>query len=160
MLGGYILYQLFQESGLPDGVVNFVPADGPTFGNAIISHRDLAGISFTGSSPTFRTLWKGVGENIENYRTYPRLVGETGGKNYHLVHPTACVESVINGTILSGFEYSGQKCSACSRIYVPESLADEFGVLNYTPGSNFKQPIFSPPGEGRRPSTDAFCKKA
>jgi len=122
---GYLLYQLLQEAGLPEGVCNFVPADGPEFGDTIISHGDLAGISFTGSSPTFRALWRGVGENIHNYRTYPRLVGETGGKNYHLVHPSACTESVINGTILSAFEYSGQKCSACSRLYIPASVWPE-----------------------------------
>ncbi|XP_063680792.1 delta-1-pyrroline-5-carboxylate dehydrogenase, mitochondrial-like [Bolinopsis microptera] len=125
MAAGYVLYQLLQEAGMPDGVCNFVPSDGPLFGDTVVAHRDLAGISFTGSSPTFRTLWRGVGENIENYRTYPRLVGETGGKNYHLVHPTACVESVINGTILASFEYSGQKCSACSRMYIPASVWDQ-----------------------------------
>lgn len=123
--GAWVLYELLREAGMPDGVCNFVPADGPVFGEAVVKHRDLAGISFTGSSPTFRKLWKGVGENLENYRTYPKLVGETGGKNYHMVHPSACAQSVVNGTILSGFEFCGQKCSAVSRVYLPASLWDE-----------------------------------
>jgi len=125
MLSNWVLFEALREAGLPDGVVNYVPCDGPTFGSLVTSHPDLAGISFTGSSPTFKYLWKAVGANIDNYKTFPRLVGETGGKNYHLVHPTADAQSVVNGTILSAFEYSGQKCSACSRMYIPASLWPE-----------------------------------
>jgi len=134
VLSGYHLFQILQEAGLPDGVCNFVPCRGPAFGKAVVPHKDLAGISFTGSSPTFNNLWKEVGLNIDKYKTYPRLVGETGGKNYHMVHPTADVETVINGTILSAFEYSGQKCSACSRMYVPASLWDQIreGLVSST----------------------------
>lgn len=102
--------------------MNFVPCDGPVFGDTITSSPYLAGINFTGSVPTFNRLWMQVGKNLGNYKNYPKLIGECGGKNYHFVHPSADVESVVNGTIKSAFEYNGQKCSACSRAYVPESL--------------------------------------
>jgi len=103
-------------------VVNFVPADGPVFGKAVTAHPDLASINFTGSVPTFQWLWKAVGENLQSYSGFPKLVGECGGKNYHFVHPTAEVDTVVASTIRSAFEYQGQKCSACSRVYAPESL--------------------------------------
>lgn len=121
-----------REAGVPSGVVNFIPCDGPIFGNTITKSKYLAGINFTGSVPTFNYLWRAVGENINNYINFPRLIGECGGKNYHFVHNKANVESVINGTIRSSFEYSGQKCSACSRMYVPESLWPEIkdGLIN------------------------------
>jgi 1-pyrroline-5-carboxylate dehydrogenase len=92
------------------------------FGDAITSSQHLSGINFTGSVPTFNRLWRQVGENIANYKNFPRLIGECGGKNYHFIHPSADVESVVTGTIRSAFEYCGQKCSACSRMYVPMSL--------------------------------------
>lgn len=111
-----------REAGLPEGVVNFIPSEGPTFGDTITSSPYLSGLNFTGSEPTFKRLWKQVGEKIDIYRNFPRMIGECGGKNYHFVHPTADVESVVTGTIRSAFEYNGQKCSACSRAYVPESL--------------------------------------
>ncbi|XKL59726.1 hypothetical protein PGB90_000742 [Kerria lacca] len=114
-----------KEAGLPPGVVNFVPADGPIFGDTVTSSPYLAGINFTGSVATFNRLWIQIGNNINNYLNFPRLIGECGGKNYHFVHASADVNSVINGTIRSAFEYSGQKCSACSRLYVPESLWPE-----------------------------------
>lgn len=111
-----------REAGLPAGVVNFVPADGPTFGRTITASPDLAGINFTGSVPTFNWLWNEVGKNLNRYKNYPRLIGECGGKNYHFIHPSADVRSVVTATIRSSFEYCGQKCSACSRMYVPRSL--------------------------------------
>ncbi|KJE97595.1 delta-1-pyrroline-5-carboxylate dehydrogenase [Capsaspora owczarzaki ATCC 30864] len=123
MLSNWVVYEILREAGLPDGVVNFVPADGPTFGKFVTKHPDLAAIAFTGSTPTFQWIWKEVGNHLAHYKSYPRLIGETGGKNFHLVHPTADVETVVNGTIRSAFEYQGQKCSACSRIYLPRSLA-------------------------------------
>lgn len=92
------------------------------FGKTVTAHPELAAINFTGSVPTFQWLWKAVGDNIHNYKGFPKLVGECGGKNYHFVHPTAEVETVVASTIRSAFEYQGQKCSACSRVYVPESL--------------------------------------
>ncbi|EDV23959.1 uncharacterized protein TRIADDRAFT_26837, partial [Trichoplax adhaerens] len=125
MLSNYFVYKILQECGLPDGVINFVPADGPTFGDTVVKSKDLAAINFTGSVPTFRRLWKQVAENLETYRNFPRLIGECGGKNYHFVHSSANIDSVINGTIRSAFEYGGQKCSACSRMYVPDSKWDE-----------------------------------
>lgn len=122
ILSNYLIYKIFRDAGFPDGVVNFLPTDGPVFGKAVTAHPELAAINFTGSVPTFQWLWKAVGENIHNYKGFPKLVGECGGKNYHFVHPTAEVETVVASTIRSAFEYQGQKCSACSRVYVPESL--------------------------------------
>lgn len=122
ILANWINFKVCLEAGVPPGVVNFVPADGPVFGDAITASPHLAGINFTGSVPTFTRLWKQVGENINKYKNFPRLIGECGGKNYHFVHPSADVETVVNGTIRSAFEFCGQKCSACSRMYVPESL--------------------------------------
>merc|ERR1712142_714971 len=122
MLSSWVVYKCLRAAGVPAGVINFVPADGPVFGKVTTSSPHLAGINFTGSAATFKHIWREVGNNIDNYRTFPRLVGECGGKNYHFVHPSANPESVINGTIRSAFEYSGQKCSACSRAYIPASL--------------------------------------
>merc|ERR1719326_525285 len=125
ILSNYLIYKIFQEAGFPDGLVNFLPCDGPVFGKVVTGHPDLAAVNFTGSVPTFQWLWKAVGENLSNYTGFPRLVGECGGKNYHFVHPTAEVKSVVASSIRSAFEYQGQKCSACSRMYVPESLWGE-----------------------------------
>jgi len=122
ILSNYLIYKIFRDAGFPDGVVNFLPSDGPVFGKTVTAHPELAAINFTGSVPTFQWLWKAVGDNIHNYKGFPKLVGECGGKNYHFVHPTAEVETVVASTIRSAFEYQGQKCSACSRVYVPESL--------------------------------------
>lgn len=122
LLSNWKIFQICREAGVPSGVVNFIPCDGPMFGNTITKSKYLAGINFTGSVPTFNYLWKKVGEQMGNYVNYPRLIGECGGKNYHFVHSTADVTSVINGTVRAAFEYCGQKCSACSRMYVPESL--------------------------------------
>eukprot|EP00117_Sycon_ciliatum_P036962 scpid39979/ scgid27738/ Delta-1-pyrroline-5-carboxylate dehydrogenase, mitochondrial; Aldehyde dehydrogenase family 4 member A1 len=126
VLSNYIVFNILREAGLPDGVINFVPADGPLFGDTVTDSPDLAAINFTGSSKTFKHLWRQVGEKIDNYKTFPRLVGECGGKNFHLLHPTADVDSAVHGTIKSTFEYAGQKCSACSRAYIPASLWPEF----------------------------------
>ncbi|XP_076451536.1 delta-1-pyrroline-5-carboxylate dehydrogenase, mitochondrial-like [Babylonia areolata] len=122
MLSNYLVYKVYREAGLPAGVINFLPADGPVFGNTILASPDLCGINFTGSVRTFKTLWKQVADNLDIYRTYPRLIGECGGKNMHFVHKSADVQSVVNGTLLSAFEFNGQKCSACSRLYVPQSM--------------------------------------
>lgn len=125
LLSNYTVFKIVREAGLPPGVVNFVPADGPVFGDAVTSSPHLGGINFTGSVATFNRLWTQVGQNINRYHSYPRLIGECGGKNYHFVHPSADVTSVVMGTIRSAFEYCGQKCSACSRMYVPQSLWPE-----------------------------------
>lgn len=121
-LSNYLIFKIMQEAGLPPGVVNFVPAVGTTFGDTITSHPNLAAINFTGSARTFEVLWKLVGNNVSHYKSYPRLIGECGGKNFHFIHPSADVESASLHTIRSAFEYQGQKCSACSRLYVPASL--------------------------------------
>ncbi|XP_061730996.1 delta-1-pyrroline-5-carboxylate dehydrogenase, mitochondrial [Nerophis ophidion] len=122
MSASYAVYNILRECGLPPNIVQFLPSDGPVFGDAVTASEHLAGINFTGSVPTFKRLWKQVAQNLDVYRSFPRLAGECGGKNFHFVHKSADVPSVVNGTIRSAFEYSGQKCSACSRMYVPHSL--------------------------------------
>lgn len=128
MLSNWIIFKIMREAGLPPGVVNFVPSDGPVFGNTITSSPYLAGVNFTGSVPTFQRLWRQIGENIKIYNNFPRISGECGGKNFHFVHPSADFCSVITSTIRSSFEYCGQKCSACSRAYIPESLWPELKI--------------------------------
>ncbi|KAI5623018.1 delta-1-pyrroline-5-carboxylate dehydrogenase, mitochondrial precursor, partial [Silurus asotus] len=118
----YAVYNVLRESGLPPNIIQFVPAHGPVFGDTVTSSEHLAGINFTGSVPTFKHLWKQVAQNLDSYRNFPRVAGECGGKNFHFVHKTADIDSVVTGTIRSAFEYGGQKCSACSRMYVPDSL--------------------------------------
>ncbi|XP_066546990.1 delta-1-pyrroline-5-carboxylate dehydrogenase, mitochondrial [Amia ocellicauda] len=122
MSASYVVYKVLREAGLPPNIIQFVPADGPIFGDAITASEHLAGINFTGSVPTFKRLWKQVAHNLDRYRNFPRVAGECGGKNFHFVHKSADVQSVVMGTIRSAFEYGGQKCSACSRMYVPDSL--------------------------------------
>uniref|UniRef100_A0A4W6FI41 Multifunctional fusion protein n=1 Tax=Lates calcarifer TaxID=8187 RepID=A0A4W6FI41_LATCA len=118
MSASYAVYRVLRECGLPPNIIQFLPADGPVFGDTITSSEHLAGINFTGSVPTFKRLWKQVAENLDTYKTFP----ECGGKNFHFVHRSADVQSVVTGTIRSAFEYGGQKCSACSRMYVPDSM--------------------------------------
>uniref|UniRef100_A0A8C3XMH2 Multifunctional fusion protein n=1 Tax=Chelydra serpentina TaxID=8475 RepID=A0A8C3XMH2_CHESE len=122
MLSNFTVYRILLEAGLPPNVIQFVPADGTVFGDTVTSSEHFCGLNFTGSVPTFKHLWKQVSENLDRYRTFPRLAGECGGKNFHFVHGSADVPSVVNGTLRSAFEYSGQKCSACSRLYAPDSL--------------------------------------
>uniref|UniRef100_A0A8C8M2L0 Delta-1-pyrroline-5-carboxylate dehydrogenase, mitochondrial n=1 Tax=Oncorhynchus tshawytscha TaxID=74940 RepID=A0A8C8M2L0_ONCTS len=122
MSASYAVYNVLRDSGLPPNIIQFVPADGPVFGDTITSSEHLAGINFTGSVPTFKRLWKQVAQNLDVYKNFPRVAGECGGKNFHFVHKSADVQSVVTGTIRSAFEYGGQKCSACSRMYVPDSL--------------------------------------
>lgn len=122
MLAAHYTMQLFREAGLPDGVINLVPADGPAFGNTVLPMRDLGGIHFTGSTATFQTIWKSVGNNINHYAAYPRLVGETGGKDFVFVHPSADAEAAAVALVRGAFEFQGQKCSAASRAYIPRSL--------------------------------------
>ena len=122
MLSAHYLMKLFKEAGLPDGVINMIPADGPLAGRTLLPHRDLGGVHFTGSTATFQSIWRSVGENVANYRSYPRLVGETGGKDFVFAHPSADAEAVATGLVRGAFEYQGQKCSAASRAYIPRSL--------------------------------------
>lgn len=118
----YFLMQLFKETGLPDGVINFIPGPGSKVGPTVMKHELLAGIHFTGSTDTFQSMWKTVGKNISNYKSYPRIVGETGGKDFCIAHESADVDSLVTATIRGAFEYQGQKCSAMSRAYIPTSI--------------------------------------
>jgi 1-pyrroline-5-carboxylate dehydrogenase len=122
LLSAYYTMKMFEEAGLPPGVINFVPADGPVVGQTLLTHRDLAGIHFTGSTGTFQHIWQTVGNNIAKYRTFPRLVGEAGGKDFVFAHPSADWESTATALVRGSFEYQGQKCSAASRAYLPKSL--------------------------------------
>ncbi len=125
ILSNYYLMQIYKEAGLPDGVVNFIPGQGSVIGKEIFASKHLAGVHFTGSSATFNTLWRQVGENIGNYVSYPRLVGETGGKDFIFVHPSADPKDVSTAAFCGAFEFQGQKCSAASRMYAPKSLWKE-----------------------------------
>jgi 1-pyrroline-5-carboxylate dehydrogenase len=115
--------KILQEAGLPDGVINLIYATGPELGEICFSHRDFAGIHFTGSTAVFNSIWKTIGENIGIYRSYPRIVGETGGKDFVLVHREADLDVVVTALTRGAFEYQGQKCSAASRAYLPSNLA-------------------------------------
>ncbi|HWN44003.1 MAG TPA: L-glutamate gamma-semialdehyde dehydrogenase [Thermoanaerobaculia bacterium] len=118
----YYIMKLLQAAGLPDGVINFLPGKASKVGDPVLAHEDFAGIHFTGSTPVFQSMWKTIGENIPRYKTYPRIVGETGGKNFVFAHPSADVEAYVTALVRGAFEYQGQKCSAGSRAYVPSSL--------------------------------------
>jgi 1-pyrroline-5-carboxylate dehydrogenase len=120
-----VLMEIFKEAGVPDGVINLIYVSGPVAGKEIFSHRDFAGIHFTGSTQVFQNIWKEIGDNITRYKTYPRVVGETGGKNFVFAHPTAEAIQVATALTRGAFEYQGQKCSAASRAYIPKSLWDD-----------------------------------
>jgi 1-pyrroline-5-carboxylate dehydrogenase len=123
-LSAWTLMKVLREAGLPDGVINFLPGAGGPIGGVALQHPDFGGLHFTGSTGTFNTMWKIVGENMGKYRQYPRLVGETGGKDFIFVHPSAGddLDAIATAIVRGGFEYQGQKCSACSRVFVPESV--------------------------------------
>jgi 1-pyrroline-5-carboxylate dehydrogenase len=122
MLAAWHTMRLLQEAGLPDGVINLIPADGPLAGQTLLPLANLAGVHFTGSTATFQTIYRAIGENIARYRAYPRVVGETGGKDFVFAHPSAEWESLATALVRGAFEYQGQKCSAASRAYIPRSL--------------------------------------
>ncbi|HML33457.1 L-glutamate gamma-semialdehyde dehydrogenase [Sporomusa sphaeroides] len=125
VLANYYFMQILLEAGLPAGVINFVPCRGVDFGKVVVPHPQMAGFHFTGSTGVFNDIWKQVSQNIDNYVTYPRLVGETGGKDFIFAHESADVEALTCNIVLGAFEYQGQKCSAASRAYIPESLWPE-----------------------------------
>ena len=125
LLSNYYLMKIFQEAGLPDGVINFIPGGGAMIGKTILASKNLAGVHFTGSNETFNSIWKDVSMQLPHYVSYPRLIGETGGKNFILVHPTATPKEVAVNAYRGAFEFQGQKCSAVSRMYVPASLWPE-----------------------------------
>jgi len=117
--------RILREAGLPDGVINLIYSRGPEVGEVCFSHKDFAGVHFTGSTGVFQTMWRTIGENISKYRTYPRIVGETGGKDFVMVHPSANVDEVATALLRGSFEFQGQKCSAASRAYLPSNLAKD-----------------------------------
>jgi 1-pyrroline-5-carboxylate dehydrogenase len=119
------LLRTLEEAGLPPGVINLVSGPGPEIGKAALTHPDLAGVHFTGSTGVFQWMWKTVGENIARYRSYPRLVGETGGKDFIVAHPSANAEALVTAIVRGGYEYQGQKCSAASRLYIARSVWDK-----------------------------------
>lgn len=121
----HVIMQVLREAGLPDGVINLIYVDGPLAGDVIFSHADFAGIHFTGSTAVFRSIWKTIGNNIAQYRSYPRIVGETGGKDFVMVHSSADAREVATALARGAFEYQGQKCSAASRAYIPSNLWEE-----------------------------------
>jgi 1-pyrroline-5-carboxylate dehydrogenase len=145
MLSSYYLMRLFQEAGLPDGVINLVYGSGATIGDAALANPHLAGIHFTGSTPVFNGMWRTVASNMERYRNYPRIVGETGGKDFIVAHPSANVDALATAIVRGSFEYQGQKCSASSRIYAPsniwsqlrERLQEEVGTIRVGDVSDF-----------------------
>ena len=122
----YYLMQLLKAAGLPDGVINFVPGAGSQVGKPALASADLAGIHFTGSTAVFQEMWKTIGNNIHKMKYYPRIVGETGGKDFIFAHHSANLDALVTATIRGAFEYQGQKCSAASRIYIPQSIWSEF----------------------------------
>lgn len=120
-----IIMELFKEAGLPDGVINMVPSSGPVIGEVIFSHKDFAGLHFTGSTKVFKEIWKNIGNNIDKYKSFPRIVGETGGKDFIIAHESANAKEVATGISRGAFEYQGQKCSAASRAYVPLNIWED-----------------------------------
>lgn len=124
-----VIMKVFREAGLPPGVINMVLADGPVAGDVVFKHPDFAGIHFTGSTKVFQTIWKTIGENITAYKSFPRIVGETGGKDFVLAHKSADPKALATGLIRGAFEYQGQKCSAASRAYIPSNLWEEVKEL-------------------------------
>jgi 1-pyrroline-5-carboxylate dehydrogenase len=126
VLSNYFLMKLYEEAGLPPGVINFLPGKGSVISAVVLSRPELAGLHFTGSTEVFRQLWKGVADGLPSYRTYPRIVGETGGKNFIFVDPSADQDVALVAAVRGAFEYQGQKCSAASRLYVPASMGPAF----------------------------------
>ncbi|TAE90151.1 MAG: aldehyde dehydrogenase family protein, partial [Bacteroidetes bacterium] len=141
-----VLMEIFMEAGVPEGVINLVYVDGPSAGDVIFNHRDFAGIHFTGSTGVFQNVWKTIGGNIHKYKTYPRIVGETGGKDFIILHKTAKVDESVTAIVRGAFEYQGQKCSAASRVYIPANLwpaiktkmLDTLSTFKMGPTENFE----------------------
>jgi len=125
ILSAKVIMDIFMEAGLPDGVINMIFTDGKDTAEKVLAHPDFAALHFTGSTQVFQGMWKMMGDNIHRYKTYPRIVGETGGKDFVMVHSSADVEAVATALVRGAFEYQGQKCSAASRAYIPKSLWKE-----------------------------------
>ena len=133
--------KILKEAGLPDGVINLIYVDGPTIGKVCFNHRDFAGVHFTGSTGVFNNMWETIGKNMAMYKSYPRIVGETGGKDFVIAHKSADADVVVTALLRGAFEFQGQKCSAASRAYIPSNLAEEVkgkliaGVKSFNTGS-------------------------
>lgn len=123
----YLVYQILAEAGVPPGVIQFVPGPPPEVVAQAINHPSFAGLHFTGSTFVFKKLWKDIASNLDKYKGYPRIVGETGGKNFHVIHKSAEVKNAVLQSVRGAFEYQGQKCSALSRLYVSKSVWEEGG---------------------------------
>jgi 1-pyrroline-5-carboxylate dehydrogenase len=138
----YFIARIFEEAGMPPGVINFVPGKASMISDIAFSHPDFAGVHFTGSTGVFQGIWSEVGKNIARYRGYPRLVGETGGKDFLIAHPSADPEAVVTAIVRGGFEYQGQKCSALSRAYIPASMWSEIetALIETTEGLKMGDP--------------------
>jgi 1-pyrroline-5-carboxylate dehydrogenase len=126
VISNWVMYNIYKEAGIPDGVIQFVPSDRNAFQEGVFSSKHFAGINFTGSTAAFIKIWQTIAANLPNYISFPRIVGETGGKNFHLIHTSANLDSAVANTIRGAFEYSGQKCSATSRLYVPKCMWPDF----------------------------------
>lgn len=122
----YLMMKIFKEAGLPDGVINFIPCKSGVMSKEVFTNKDFGGIHFTGGTSTFKTIWETIGKNIWNYTSYPRIVGETGGKDFIFAHNSADMEELVTASVRGAFEYQGQKCSAASRAYIPASMKDEY----------------------------------
>ena len=139
ILSNYLFYEILLEANLPDNILNFVPMDPLQFSNTVLNHKDLGAILFTGSSSVFDNIYKKTGANVKKYNNYVRLIGETGGKNYHFIHKNVDdLRRIVKLTIESAYNYSGQKCSACSRVYIPKSLYNSFISIYYDEIEGFK----------------------
>lgn len=126
MLSNYLLYKIFAEAGIPEGVINFIPGNPVGVTKTLLSDPNFASLHFTGSTDVFVNLYQSIAQNLTNYKSYPRIVGETGGKNFHVIHKSALVSNAVKSTVRGAFEYQGQKCSATSRVYIPESIWPQF----------------------------------
>ncbi|TPX34385.1 L-glutamate gamma-semialdehyde dehydrogenase [Synchytrium microbalum] len=135
----YLVFEILREAGLPDGVIQFLPGDAAAIADQTIQHPSFAGLHFTGSTIIFKYLWQKISNHLNVYKSYPRIVGETGGKNMHFVHKSADVSSAALNSVRSAFEYAGQKCSACSRAYVPDSIWTEFSDILVSETKKFRQ---------------------
>ena len=167
----YFLTQLWKEAGLPDGVINFIPGSGRYVGDPVLEKPELSGVHFTGSTSVFQGMWKTIGANIMKYKTYPRIVGETGGKDFIFVHSSADVDAVVTALIRGAFEYQGQKCSAASRAYIPDNIwpaikvrmVDELKTIKMgevTDFSNFMTAVIDEPAFDNIVEYIEFAKKS
>ena len=138
MYSAQVIMELFKAAGVPDGVINLISVDGPVAGEVVFKHKHFGGLHFTGSTGVFRHLWKEIGSNIPNYRSYPRIVGETGGKDFIMVHESANPAEVATAMSRGAFEYQGQKCSAASRAYIPSNIWSEVKEIVVSQVSSFK----------------------